>query len=140
MKERISIDNFMILFCVINFIQKNYTFNKKDLFNFANDYSLFEYEKTIQDLQNNGILYTIDYDIENTIHIHKGLSIQNMLKDRISYLDNMITIVDDYNKYEMNRFEEKYLKNFNQINAEANNTNTGFKKILSKKDKKEGKE
>lgn len=146
--DKFTTYDFLTLFCALNVIKQNYSFNRDNLLLFIINckenhefdillhsiklknngiykYSL-ELEEGISQLKVRGILHTIFPENNSSIYINNNLSVESLIKPRIDYLDDMVDFITKYSKW-----EEKQARNRNNdiYNFELTQINSMMKKI-----------
>ena len=131
-EENVTAYDFMTLFCAISSIKNNYSFSRNNLLSYiANCKETHKFKELLQSIQikNNGVynystvledavfqlkqanvLYTISPEQDSSIYISSDISIQNIIKPRLQYLNEAVEFVNSFNKFERKRISDFYDK------------------------------
>ena len=124
-KEPMSFEDFIKMFIAVNYIRGNVIFN----INTFQDFIFYKYSKDIKNrldiflpkLIDDGILYQ-DKDFDCNWCINNQISLEELIKDKVSYLQDVFQIVLEY---------ENYLQNVMNRCYENLDDNLILKKIIS---------
>lgn len=136
--------DFMSLFCALNASQRNFSFNRNYLIKFIklckdnNEFNnllknirfknngIFFYSEEIDEaiakLKWGEILYTISPEQDDTIFIDKNIKMSELIKDRISYFDEMVVFLNKYNDYKTQMIKDTQQFNHNETKDIDNET------------------
>ena len=140
--------DFMCLFCALNASQRNYSFNRETLIKFIksckenNTFSrllnniklknngIFSYsdelDEAIAKLKWSRILYTISPETDASIHIFQDIPMSEFIKKRISYFDEMINFIEEYQNYEFEAMHSAYSQIYDEERRDIDNMISGL--------------
>ena len=124
-KDHMSFEDFIKMFIAVNYIRGNVIFN----INTFQDFIFYKYSKDIKNrldiflpkLIDDGILYQ-DKDFDCNWCINNQISLEELIKDKVSYLQDVFQVVLEY---------ENYLQNMMNRCYENLDDNLILKKIIS---------